>query len=131
MDVGFKTIFFHRRPPANARPPKPRPNLRSFVAMELHCLWHAVLWSLDTCSIQRSPVHRVQMYGASNRDTHLYPPHNNSSVHLTTTTYVRRIGRITNGIQSGRTTPQDSAFSSPTPAPTPRSDPPKKSLGPT
>jgi len=29
------------------------------------------------------------MHGASNRDTHLYPPHNNSSVHLTTTTYVR------------------------------------------
>ena len=49
---------------------------------------------------------------------------------LTTTTYVRRTGRITNVMRSGRTTPQDSAFSSPTPAPTPWSDPPKKSLGP-
>jgi len=87
-------------------------------------------WSLDSCSTQRSPVHRVQMPGASNRDTHLYPPHNNSSVYLTIRTYVRRTGRITNGMRSGRTTPQDSAFSSPTPAPPPRNDPPKKSLGP-
>ena len=63
-------------------------------------------------------VHRVQMHDASNRDTHLYTPHNNS-VHLTTTTYVRRSGRITNGMRCGRTTPQDSAFSSPTPAPNP------------
>jgi len=46
------------------------------------------------------------------------PAHNISSVYLTTTTYMRRTGRITNGIRSGRTTPQDSAFSSPTPAPT-------------
>jgi len=69
-------------------------------------------WSLDICSTQGSPVHRVQMHGASNRDTHLYPPLSNSSVHLTTTTYVRRSGRITSGTRSGRTTPQDSAFSS-------------------
>ena len=45
---------------------------------------------------------------ASNRDTHLYPPHNNSSVYLTT--YEWRSGRITKGMRSGRTTPQDSAF---------------------
>jgi len=63
----------------------------------------------------------VQMHGASNRDTHLYPPHSNSSVYLTTTTYVRRSGRITDGMQSGRTIPQDSAFSSPTPEPTSQS----------
>jgi len=63
-----------------------------------------------------------------NRDTHLYPPYN-SSVHLTTT-YVRHTGWITNGMRSGRTTPQESTFSSPTPAPTSRGDPPKKSLGP-
>jgi len=43
------------------------------------------------------------------------PPHNISSVYLTTATYVRRIGRITNGIRSGRIAPPDSAFSSPTP----------------
>ena len=32
---------------------------------------------------------------------------------------MRRRGRIANGMRSGRTTPQDSAISSPTPAPTP------------
>jgi len=62
----------------------------------------------DIFSTQRSPAHRVQTLGASNRDNHVYPPHNISSVHLTTT-YVRRSGRITNGMQSGRTTSQDSA----------------------
>jgi len=45
--------------------------------------------------------------------THLYPPHNNSSVYLTTTTYVRRTGRITN------------AMWTPTPL---RNDPAKNSL---
>ena len=35
-------------------------------------------------------------------------------IHLTTTTYVRRSGRITKGMRSGRTVPQDSGFSSPT-----------------
>ena len=53
----------------------------------------------------------VQMHGASNQDTHLYSPQNNSAVHLTATTYARRIGRIINGMGSGRTTPQGSAFS--------------------
>jgi len=67
--------------------------------------------------LQRSPAHRVQTHGASNRDTHLCPPHIISSVYLTTTTYVRRSGRMTNGMRSGRTTPQETAFSSPTPAP--------------
>ena len=37
--------------------------------------------------------------GFSNRDIYLYPPHNNSSVHLTTTTKVRRIGWIIDGIR--------------------------------
>ena len=57
------------------------------------------------------------MHGASNRHTHLYPPHN-SSVHLTTTAYVRRSGRITDGMRSGWTTPRESVLSSPTPAST-------------
>jgi len=70
-----------------------------------------VTWSLDICSTQRSPVHRVQTHDASNQDTHLYPLHNISSVHLTTT-YVRCSGRITNGMRSGQTIPQDSTFSS-------------------
>jgi len=46
------------------------------------------------------------------------PAANISSVHLTLTTYVRRSGRITNGMRSGGTAPQDSTFSSPTPVPT-------------
>ena len=44
-----------------------------------------------------------------NRDTHLYTSHSNS-VYLTTRTYVRRSGRIINGVRSGRTIPQDSAL---------------------
>jgi len=71
--------------------------------MDPHCLQRVVPWSLDICSTQRSPVHRVQIHGGSNRDTDLYPPHNISSVHLTTTTSVRRSGRIINGMQSGQT----------------------------
>jgi len=47
---------------------------------------------------QRSTVHRVGVHGISNRDTYLYPPHNNSSVYLTATA-VRRSGRITDGMQ--------------------------------
>jgi len=47
---------------------------------------------------------------ASNRDTHLYPPHSTSSVFLTKTTYVQRSGPIINGTWSGRTTPQDYAL---------------------
>jgi len=71
--------------------------------MEPHCLQRVVPWSLDTCSTQRSPVHRVQIHGGSNRDTLLYTPHNISSVYLTTTPYVRRSGRIINGMRFGRT----------------------------
>ena len=58
--------------------------------------------------------------------------HNNSSVFLTATTYVRRSGRIINGTRSGRTTPQESALQFQTPVHThTRNDPPKKRLGPT
>jgi len=39
-------------------------------------------------------------------------------IHLTTTK-VQHSGRMTNGMRGGPTTPQDSAFSSPTPAPVP------------
>jgi len=74
-----------------------------------------VPWNLDTCSTQRSPVHWVQLHDALNRDTHLHPLHNNSSVFLTTTTYVQRSGRIINGTRSGQTTPQDSALQFQTP----------------
>jgi len=93
-------------------------NLLSFVAKEPHCLERAVPWSLDICSTQRSPVHRVGMHGISNRDAHLYPPHNKSLVKLTISTEVQRSGRITNGMRGGWTTPHDSVLSSPTPAPT-------------
>ena len=72
-------------------------------------------WSLDICSTQHSPAHRVGMHGITNRDTHFYPPHNNSSVHLTTTSEVRRSGWTTDGMRSGWTTPREPALSSPTP----------------
>jgi len=62
-------------------------------------------------TLDRSLTYRRHLlHGASNRDTHLYPPHSNSSASLTTTTYVRRSGRIINGTRSGRTTPQDFAL---------------------
>ena len=93
-------------------------NLLSFVAVEPHYLQDAVPWSPDTCSTQRSHVHRVLLHGASNRDTHLCPPHSNSLASLTTT-YVWRSGRIINGARSGRTTPQDSALQFQTPVHTP------------
>jgi len=57
-------------------------------------------------------------HGISNRDTHLYLPHNNSSVHLKTTTEVRRSGRIADGIRSGWRTLRDSVLSFRTSAPT-------------
>jgi len=53
----------------------------------------------------------------SNRDSHLYPPHN-SLVHLTTKTEVRRSGRITDGMPSGLRAQRDSVLSSQTSAPT-------------
>jgi len=81
-------------------------NLLSFIAMEPHCFQHAVPWSLDTCSTERSPVHGVQMHGVPNR--HEFAPPHNSSVHLAAT-YVQR---------TMRTTLQESAFSSQRPAPT-------------
>jgi len=84
-----------------------------------------------TPSTQRSSVHQVQVHGASNRNTHLYPPHNNSSVHLTTTTYVGRARRITNGVGSGRIPYKTPHFHLRHRYPPPRNDPPKKSLGPT
>jgi len=99
--------------------------------MEPHSLWHALPWSLDICSTQRSPVLRVQMHVATNRDTHLCPPHI-SSVYLTTT-YVLRSGRITNGMRSGRNNPTKLLIFIPntgTGTHTHRIDPPKKSLGP-
>jgi len=58
------------------------------------------------------------MHGVSNRDTHLHPPHNYSSVHLTTT-HVQCSVWITNGRPSGWATVRDSVLSSTTPAPTP------------
>ena len=69
-------------------------------------------------SIQRSPAHRMGMRGISNRDILLCPPHNNSSVHLTTQTKVRRTGRIINAMWSGWRALRNSALSSPTSAPT-------------
>ena len=86
-------------------------------------------WSLDTCSTQCSPDRRMQLHGASNRDTHLYPPQNIKSVFLTATTYVRRIGRITNGTLSGRTAHKTPYSISRHRCTHTRNDPPKNSLG--
>jgi len=106
--------------------PAPADNLPILAGIQPAALSHNgtklslghVPWSLDTFSTQRSPVYRVQMHGASNRDTHLYLQHNNSSVFLTTTTYMLWTGWITNGMRNGWTAPQDSAFSFQTPLPT-------------
>ena len=51
-----------------------------------------LLHSAITC-----PPSRI--HGISNQDTHLYPLHIKSSVHLTATTEVRRSGRITDGMR--------------------------------
>jgi len=63
-------------------------------------------------------VFETLAYGILNRDVHLYPPHSNSSLHLTTTTEVRRSGRITDRMGSGWRVLRDSVLSSPTWAPT-------------
>ena len=54
---------------------------------------------------------RVGIHGISNLDTHLYPPHNNSSF-LLATNEVRRCGRITDVIRRCWTILRDSVFSS-------------------
>ena len=78
---------------------------------------YAVPWSLDICSTQCSPVHRVGMHDIFHRDTQLYPQHNNSSLELTTTTEVWRSGRINDGMRSGWRTLRGSTLSSMTSAP--------------
>jgi len=70
----------------------------SHHAMEPGHLLHSVLTGLP-----------AQMDGVLNCDTLLCLPHNNSSVHLTTTTYVRHIGWIINGRRSGWTALRESA----------------------
>ena len=71
----------------------------------------AIPHAMEPIHLHSALTRRVRMHGTSNRDIHLYPLHNNSSVHLTTTTYVQHSGWITSGMQSGWTTPQDFAFS--------------------
>ena len=118
--------------PGNGPASKPRRHPTCWASSQWSHTVSSTRCHIAWTSAPLSAHHRVQTHGVSNWNTHLYPPHNISSVYLTTTTYVRRGGRITNGIgtRSGRTVPQDSAFSSPIPAPNPRKDPPSKSLGP-
>jgi len=92
-------------------------NLLNFPAKESHCLQIAVLWSLDTCSTQRSPVQWVGIHGIPKQDPHLYPLHN-ASVHRKKTTEVQRTERITDGMRSGWRALQHSVLSSPISAPT-------------
>ena len=78
-----------------------RPTCWSFVVKEPHYLWHAVPGRLDIS---------VGMQGILNRDTHLYPLHNNSSVHVTTITEVQRSERITDGLWKGWRTRQNAVL---------------------
>jgi len=95
------------------------PNMLSFIGKEPHCHYHTVLWQLDICSTKHSFVHQVGMHAVSYcHTTHLYLPHNNSSVQLTITTEVWHSGQITDGMRNGWTTPQDGVLSSSTQAPT-------------
>jgi len=104
-------------------------------AMEPGHLLHSAATGTNGCLDSRHPfVRDTHLYPETPicRDTHLYPTHNISSVHLTTTTYryVRRTGRITNGMWSGRTAPQDSAFFIPDTGTHSGVYPPKRSLCP-
>ena len=81
--------------------------LQSCILVEIDKQW-------NICSTQRSPVHRVGMQGIWNRDTRLYPLHNNSSAHLTTITEVRRSGRITDGMRKEWRALRDPVLSSST-----------------
>ena len=74
---------------------------RTYWAWSLHYLWHAVPGRLDIS---------VGMQGILNRDTHLYPLHNNSSVHVTTITEVQRSERITDGLWKGWRTRQNAVL---------------------
>jgi len=92
-------------------------HLLSFVGKEPHCLQHTVPWSLDIYSTQISPVYRVGKPGITNWGTHFCPPHNNSSVHLSTKKEGQRSGWFTERKRRGWTTLRDSAISSPKSAP--------------
>jgi len=76
----------------------------------LNCPQHSVTWSQGTCSNPHSTGHRMGKCNMSNGDTHLYPPRNSSSVHLTAT-QVQRDGLITDGMWSGWTTLRDAVIS--------------------
>ena len=64
----------------------------------------------------------------SNRDTHLCPPHNNSSIHLTTTE-VRCSGRITDEMRGDWRTIRDRTFNPRHRHPPSRNGPAKNNLG--
>jgi len=70
-----------------------------------------VPWSLCICTTQLPLVQQVGSTASQNQDTHLYLPHNNSSVHLTTTE-VWHSGQITDGMWCSWRTLQDSLLSS-------------------
>jgi len=77
--------------------------------------------SLEIRSTQLAPVHRVgnaRHLKSRYPFVHLCPPYDNSSVHLTTTTEVRRSGRTTDGMRSSWRALRDSVLLSLTSAPT-------------
>jgi len=106
----------------SGQPPYPRRHLptcrawsqRSHTVSSMPCLW---AWTSAPLSVHLST--EWECAGASNRGTRLYPPHNISSVHLSITySEVRRFGRFTNGMRSGRTILREFVLPSPTLAPT-------------
>jgi len=93
---------------------------------------HPTCWASSQRShtISRTPFHRAWTpappsahpsiecrYTAPQMETPIFTRCTITQFFLTTTTYVRRIERIINGMQSGRTTLKDSAFSFQTPVP--------------
>ena len=74
---------------------------------------HMVHMILEMVSNRRFTLTTENAWRFKSRHPFVHPPHNNSSVYLTTTS-VRRSGWITNGMRSGRTASQDSAFLYPT-----------------
>ena len=108
--------------------PTPADNLPIRAGIQPAELRHngAVPWSLDTCSIQRSPVHRVQMHGTSNR--HPFVP---VAQHLISSSNNMHAAHWANRQWNAERTDHPTRLRIFIPdTGTPRSDPPKKSLGP-
>jgi len=92
-------------------------------------LQYAMTWTLDICSTQHSPVYQVRMDAVSNRDTHLYSPHN-PSVHHDDNNRSDALCVDHQWNVGWLRTLRDSALSTPTLAPLSWNGSPKNSVGP-